>query len=59
MELHMVHINSKYVDAEGNLDGGYATNADGLAVLGLMFDTLYQFVSFSLIINNLKPVRQL
>jgi len=38
MELHMVHINSKYVDAEGNLDGGYATNADGLAVLGFMFE---------------------
>ena len=38
MELHMVHINSKYVDAEGNLDGGYATNGDGLAVLGFMFE---------------------
>ena len=34
----MVHINSKYVDAEGNLDGGYATNGDGLAVLGFMFE---------------------
>jgi len=38
MELHMVHINSKYVDAQGNLDGGYATNGDGLAVLGFMFE---------------------
>ena len=44
----MVHINSKYVDAEGNLDGGYATNADGLAVLGFMFE-VDSTVSFSLI----------
>ena len=46
----MVHINSKYVDAEGNLDGGYATNADGLAVLGFMFE-VNSTVSFSLIIS--------
>ena len=46
MELHMVHINSKYVDAQGNLDGGYATNGDGLAVLGFMFE-LNSTVSFS------------
>ena len=37
MEMHMVHINSKYVGADGSLDGGYATNADGLAVIGFMF----------------------
>ena len=55
MELHMVHINSKYVDAEGNLDGGYATNADGLAVLGFMFE-VNSTVSFSLIIENLKTI---
>ena len=46
----MVHINSKYVDAEGNLDGGYATNADGLAVLGFMFE-VNSTVSFSLIMS--------
>ena len=46
----MVHINSKYVDAEGNLDGGYATNADGLDVLGFMFE-VNSTVSFSLIMS--------
>ena len=55
MELHMVHINSKYVDAEGNLDGGYATNADGLAVLGFMFE-VSPYVSFSLVIDDLKTI---
>merc|ERR1712016_161300 len=33
----MVHINSKYVDGEGNLDTAYATESDGLAVLGFLF----------------------
>ena len=35
--MHLVHINSKYVDAGGNLDGLYATEDDGLAVIGFMF----------------------
>ena len=37
LEMHMVHINSKYVDGEGNLDTAYATESDGLAVLGFLF----------------------
>ena len=37
LEMHMVHINSKYVDDEGNLDTAYATESDGLAVLGFLF----------------------
>ena len=41
----MVHINSKYVDEQGNLDGAFATNKDGLAVLGFMFE-LISNVSF-------------
>ena len=34
----MVHINSKYVGTDGNLDAGYSSNPDGVAVLGFMFD---------------------
>ena len=37
MEVHLEHINSKYVDSEGNLNNAYASNADGLAVIGFMF----------------------
>lgn len=37
LEMHMVHINSKYVQEDGTLDDGYATNADGLAVIGFLF----------------------
>ena len=37
MEMHMVHVNTKYVMANGQLDGGYATEADGLAVIGFLF----------------------
>ena len=38
MEMHMVHINSKYVGDDGTLDDSYATEADGVAVLGFMFE---------------------
>ena len=34
----MVHINCKYYGADGNLVDAYATNDDGVAVLGLLFD---------------------
>ena len=33
----MVHVNSKYVNSDGTLDPLYATNDDGLAVVGFMF----------------------
>jgi len=37
LEMHMVHINSKYVDGEGILNDTYAKESDGLAVLGFLF----------------------
>ena len=47
----MVHINSKYVNDDGTLDPGYATNCDGVAVLGFMFKVkkseVNQVLSFS------------
>ena len=33
----MVCYNSKYVGDDGSLDDAYATNADGVAVLGFLF----------------------
>ena len=38
LEMHMVHVNSKYVDKDGKLDGDFLKSADGLAVLGFMFE---------------------
>ena len=37
MEMHMVHVNSKYVNPDGSINPEYAQNPDGLAVLGFMF----------------------
>ena len=37
MEMHMVCINSKYIETDGTLNDEYGTNADGVAVLGFMF----------------------
>ena len=34
----MVHYNSKYVGTDGTLDSAYSTEADGVAVLGFVFD---------------------
>merc|ERR1711981_699965 len=37
--MHMVHINCKYYDTtDGSLDDAYASTADGVAVLGFLFD---------------------
>ena len=36
--MHMVHVNSKYVDKDGTLNGDFLKSADGLAVLGFMFE---------------------
>ena len=36
LEMHMVHINSKYVNDDGSLDSAFASNSDGAAVLGFM-----------------------
>ena len=38
MEMHMVHINSKYVFDDGELDESFLTAEDGLSVLGFMFE---------------------
>jgi len=37
MEMHMVCINTKYINADGTLVGEYLENPDGVAVFGLMF----------------------
>ena len=34
----MVHVNSKYVQDDGELDLTFLTAEDGLAVLGIMFE---------------------
>ena len=36
--MQMVHVNSKYVDEDGKLDGNFLKFDDGLAVLGFMFE---------------------
>ena len=33
----MVHVNTKYINEDGTLNPGYATNKDGLAVLGFLY----------------------
>jgi len=38
MEMHMVCINTKYINADGTLDGNYLVIQDGVAVLGFLFD---------------------
>ena len=38
MEMHMVHINAKYVGSDGTLNADYSSNPDGVAVLGFLFD---------------------
>ena len=40
MEMHMVCINTKYINADGTLVGEYLENLDGVAVFGLMFKVL-------------------
>jgi len=37
MEMHMVHINSKYLNDDGSVDPVAYQTSDGLAVLGFMF----------------------
>jgi len=37
MEMHMVCINSKYIESNGTLNDEYLTAEDGVAVLGFMF----------------------
>ena len=37
MEMHMVCINSKYIESNGTLSDEYLTAEDGVAVLGFMF----------------------
>ena len=37
MEMHMVHVNSKYLNDDGTVDPVAYQTSDGLAVLGFMF----------------------
>jgi len=37
MEMHMVHVNSKYLNDDGTVDPVAKQTSDGLAVLGFMF----------------------
>ena len=37
MEMHMVHVNSKYVKEDGTIDPATFQDPNGLAVLGFMF----------------------
>ena len=37
MEMHMVHVNSKYVKDDGTIDPATFQDPNGLAVLGFMF----------------------
>ena len=51
MEMHMVHLNKKYIDHEQRaLDHDYLANKDGIAVLGFLFNVSGTKVS----INYLK-----
>ena len=38
--MHMVHINTKYIGEDGDLDDGYTENDDGAAVLGFVFEVV-------------------
>ena len=39
LEMHMVHIEDKYIDSEGTYDwDGALTDPNGLAVLGIFFN---------------------
>ena len=38
MEMHMVHVNSKYVKCDGTVDSTCLSSGDGLAVLGFVFE---------------------
>ena len=40
MEMHMVCINTKYINADGTLVGEYLENPDGVEVFGLMFEVV-------------------
>ena len=49
MEMHMVHVNSKYLNDDGTVDPIAYQTSDGLAVLGFMFKVKSSEVK---IINN-------
>ena len=55
MEMHMVCINSKYIESNGTLNDEYLTAEDGVAVLGFMFSigekVLISVVEWPCIIN--------
>ena len=39
MEMHMVHIEDRYIDSDGTYDwNGALADANGLAVLGIFFN---------------------
>ena len=56
MEMHMVHLNKKYIDHEQRaLDHDYLANKDGIAVLGFLFNVSGTKVSI-LHLNSLSCV---
>ena len=62
MEMHMVHINSKYVFDDGELDESFLTAEDGLSVLGFMFelgDGVMKSIHQKEISKYIKKVKQL
>ena len=44
MEMHMVHVNAKYMK-QRNLNHDYLANKDGIAVLGFLFNVTRTNVS--------------
>ena len=53
MEMHMVHVNSKYLNDDGTVDPVAYQTPDGLAVLGFMFKVKSTEVT---IINNMVEI---
>ena len=51
MEMHMVHVNSKYLNDDGTVDPVAYQTSDGLAVLGFMFKVKSSEVT--IIYNNM------
>ena len=54
MEMHMVHVNSKYLNDDGTVDPVAYQTSDGLAVLGFMFKV--KSFQVTIINNNSVPI---
>jgi len=58
LEMHMVCINSKYVNSDGTKDDAYGTEADGVAVLGFLFD-VQSTTEFETLENVMSSIEEL